>query len=81
MNKAKKFANYKGRTYLLLYQGQNAGKIITKLGFMDGSSEFWARDGEPVTPCEAPPTKGRLRSSWRPCGYPGCSPGWCDECL
>lgn len=23
------------------------------------------------------PTK---RSNWRPCGYPGCSPNFCDEC-
>jgi hypothetical protein len=20
------------------------------------------------------------RSSWRPCGYPGCAPSFCDEC-
>jgi hypothetical protein len=21
----------------------------------------------------------RSRSNWRPCGYPGCSPSYCDE--
>lgn len=20
------------------------------------------------------------RANWRPCGYPGCSPSYCDEC-
>ena len=20
------------------------------------------------------------RANWRPCGYPGCSPGFCDDC-
>ena len=23
---------------------------------------------------------GTRRLSWRPCGYPGCNPGHCDEC-
>lgn len=22
----------------------------------------------------------RRRRPWRPCGYPGCQPGFCDEC-
>ena len=26
----------------------------------------------------APPRQAR--SGWRPCGYPGCSPSYCDEC-
>lgn len=78
----KKYANYKGRVYLLKYQGKKEGKTITKLGFLDGSKEFWAREGEPVTPCEAPaPSAASRRRNWRPCGYPGCSPNWCDECF
>lgn len=25
--------------------------------------------------------RGRgVRAGWRPCGYPGCNPGHCDEC-
>jgi len=25
--------------------------------------------------------RGRgVRAGWRPCGYPGCNPGYCDEC-
>lgn len=26
------------------------------------------------------PSRPRYRRAWRPCGYPGCSPAWCDEC-
>lgn len=24
--------------------------------------------------------RGGMRPNWRPCGYPGCNPGYCDEC-
>ena len=24
--------------------------------------------------------RGGMRPNWRPCGYPGCSPHYCDEC-
>lgn len=26
------------------------------------------------------PAYGRKKKGWRPCGYPGCSPEYCDEC-
>ncbi len=26
------------------------------------------------------PVTASRRSNWRPCGYPGCSPSYCDEC-
>lgn len=26
------------------------------------------------------PTAARTRRPWRPCGYPGCNPRYCDEC-
>jgi hypothetical protein len=79
-----KYATYKGRTYKIIYQGKKAGKVITKLGFLDGSSEFWAKEGEPVTPTNAPPKSGQFGFSRRrrgPCGYPGCDgTNFCDEC-
>lgn len=28
----------------------------------------------------ARPTGTARRPGWRPCGYPGCSPAYCDEC-
>jgi hypothetical protein len=33
-------------------------------------------------PKKAPASGGgrSYRRSWRPCGYPGCSPSYCDEC-
>lgn len=26
------------------------------------------------------PARPARPSNWRPCGYPGCSPNYCDEC-
>ena len=28
----------------------------------------------------APKPSPARRPGWRPCGYPGCSPHYCDEC-
>jgi carbamate kinase len=25
--------------------------------------------------------RARVRRAWKPCGYPGCSPAHCDECM
>ncbi len=33
---------------------------------------------KPAQGSAAPARKGR--SNWRPCGYPGCNPSYCDEC-
>lgn len=33
---------------------------------------------KPASPARAP-ARSRPRN-WRPCGYPGCSPSYCDEC-
>jgi hypothetical protein len=38
---AKKTATYKGRTYRLLFIGTTKFGQKAKLGFMDGSKEFW----------------------------------------
>lgn len=35
-------------------------------------AKYEIRNGDAVTPTK--------RSNWRPCGYPGCSPNFCDEC-
>lgn len=76
-----KYASYKGRVYVVKYKGEKAGKTIIRLASQDGSIEFWAKDGEPVTPCEAPaPLTRTRRKNWQPCGYPGCTPQYCDEC-
>lgn len=46
-------------------------------------------DGQPASLCAivATPrpegvrsTQPRPRRNWSPCGYPGCSPQYCDEC-
>lgn len=26
------------------------------------------------------PRRSSRRRNWQPCGYPGCNPGYCDEC-
>lgn len=33
----------------------------------------------PVRAAPSVPRPTRARP-WRPCGYPGCNPGYCDEC-
>lgn len=75
------YASYKNRTYRVVYQGVKDGKAITKLAFLDGSSEFWASNG-PVTPTTKPPATRRFGfARGRPCGYPGCDGiQFCDEC-
>lgn len=47
-------ATYKGRTYKLLYLGKTKFGDKAKLGFMDGSKEFWV-DAHLVTTAKAPP--------------------------
>ena len=74
------YARYKGRVYKVAYQGASkaTGDVITRLEFLDGSSSFWARSGEPVVQSSAPARTRRVR---RPCGYPGCDGvGFCEEC-
>ncbi len=94
MAKEKQYAQYKGRTYEMKWQGTRPGnsEVVTKLCFLDGSKEFWATTGEPVTPCKAPSASVVLRAagpkmpksdrrSRKPCGYPGCTgKNYCDEC-
>jgi len=38
-----------------------------------------AKDAPKSAPRAAAPAR-RSRRGWRPCGYPGCSPEFCDEC-
>jgi hypothetical protein len=46
----------------------------------DRAAEAQALVGAPRAP-RAPRAHGAVRrAGWRPCGYPGCSPGHCDEC-
>ena len=82
------YANYKGRVYLLIYQGQKDGKTISKLAFLDRSKEFWASADYTVTPCKAPSASSANPTGQRsyktrakpPCGYPGCDGVTCDDC-
>lgn len=39
-------AEYKGRTYLLVWEGETKRGRAAKLAFLDGSSTFWASHGE-----------------------------------
>jgi len=75
-----RYAQYKGRVYRLVWRGTTKqGKEAAKLCFLDGSKEFWAKEGEPVNECKAPARK--TRRTGRPCGYPGCDgTNFCEEC-
>jgi len=49
---------------------------------------LWTGDGVALCAIQRRASGGGARSSgaarrprsWRPCGYPGCSPSYCDEC-
>lgn len=40
---------------------------------------FATQDGTQYATIEKTRRSTRRRN-WKPCGYPGCSPGYCDEC-
>jgi hypothetical protein len=65
-------ASYKGRTYRLLWIGATKYGRRAKLGFWDGSKEFWA-DASAVSVSEA-------RSSGRSASGE-CQCGACDDLL
>ncbi len=62
MATATKTATYKGRKYRLLWKGKTRYGTRAKLGFFDGSKEFWV-DASRVT--EAPDWRERERAGDR----------------
>lgn len=73
--------SYKGRNYTVVFAGTTKFGEKAKLSFLDGSKEFWVD----LSLCSAPAasqsnTSSRPRRNWRPCGYPGCNPNYCEEC-
>jgi hypothetical protein len=42
-------------------------------------AEALVGSSSPVKPAAAP-AKRTVPRGWRPCGYPGCTPTYCDEC-
>lgn len=87
-------ASYKGKTYYVLWAGTRDGGILAKLCFRDGSKVFWAKGPELqiLAQYEKPRSIEGLaayaakakelghKPGWKPCGYPGCHPSYCDEC-
>lgn len=61
MTTATKTAQYKGRTYRLLYIGQTKFGRRAKLGFTDGSKEFWV-DAALVSESDSAPAPTYRRS-------------------
>jgi hypothetical protein len=59
MARSTKYARYTGKsgktgTYKVLWSGKTkSGKMMAKLGFIDGSSEFWV-DLNAIQECEEP---------------------------
>lgn len=58
----------------------------SKIAWEPGASRHEACAKGEAAPAVAPSagravSSGRhVRRGWRPCGYPGCSPQYCDEC-
>ena len=79
---AQKYAQYKGKTYRLAWQGQTKFGERAKLMFLDGSKEFWVAAG---TIKDAPAPTGIRHGSphgrfnqWGHCWECGCE-GWLDD--
>ena len=71
-----KYAEYKGRTYGLAWQGDTAYGERVKLMFLDRSKEFWVNANLIK---EAPaPRQHRLGRSWGRCWECGCE-GYLDS--
>lgn len=52
---------------------------FTKVWMVPASKAAEVRAMVAAAPVETRSSKPRY-SNWRPCGYPGCSPTYCDEC-
>jgi hypothetical protein len=77
-----------GNTFPVKDQIKNMG------GIWDGDRKAWlmpdadrlAKAKALLTPAASAPIKATRyarstgRRGWAPCGYPGCSPSYCDEC-
>jgi hypothetical protein len=59
---------------------KRSGEAKTEiLGAQAGAGDGWATFAV-ARSASSPSPAGRQRGAWRPCGYPGCNPGYCDEC-
>ena len=79
--------SYKGRNYTVAFAGTTKFGEKAKLAFLDGSKEFWVDLALIAAPAASAPPSSRTgtpsaspRRNWRPCGYPGCNPNYCEEC-
>jgi hypothetical protein len=75
-----KYAEYKGRTYILAWQGETTYGERAKLMFLDRSKEFWVA-ANLITEKTKPPQK-HFGKTWGRCWECGCeayvdSDGYC----
>jgi hypothetical protein len=71
-----KFAEYKGKTYVLAWQGDTKFGHRAKLMFLDRSKEFWV-DNKLIKERTSPP-QHRFGRSWGRCWECGCE-AYVDE--
>jgi hypothetical protein len=77
---ADKYAEYKGKTYRLVWQGTTKYGPRAKLAFKNGSKEFWV-DSNLIKETETVPTQQtgfRNGKHWGACWECGCE-GWLDS--
>ena len=65
-----KTATYKGRTYKLLFSGKTKFGNKAKLGFMDGSKEFWVDLSLVSLATSSSSSQGGYDGDGPYCGYP-----------
>ena len=78
-----RYAEYKGRTYRLVWHGDTKFGSRAKLAFLNGQNEFWVGD-EHIKLVDAPPpqrdnapTRRKYGKNWGRCWECGCE-GWLD---
>ena len=71
-------AIYKDKPYRVEFCGPTKFGTRAKLKFLNGAGDgFWVPADKLSPP---PPIRYEAPRGWRSCGYPGCSPTYCDEC-
>lgn len=76
-----KTATYKGRKYRLLWTGKTKYGMRAKLGFWDGSEEFWVDAGLVSISTSGPRSSHEGEVRCRHCGkWTAEGDDWCMEC-
>lgn len=60
--------------------GSTSTAVVGKLVWQGNGAFLYGTGPKPAAEQKAPAARPAARRNWRPCGYPGCCPSYCDEC-